>query len=99
MKIGVLALQGDFREHLSTLEQIGVDGVAVRLPADLDGVSGLTQASALRPGARAWQVEAGEGRTVEAARGETSRPWLLGLQGVALILVAVLAAPTRRVSR
>jgi len=41
MKIGVLALQGDFREHLSTLEQIGVDGVAVRLPADLDGVSGL----------------------------------------------------------
>lgn len=41
MKIGVLALQGDFREHLSTLEQIGVDGVPVRLPVDLEGVSGL----------------------------------------------------------
>jgi 5'-phosphate synthase pdxT subunit len=41
MKIGVLALQGAFREHLSTLAQIGVEGVPVRLPADLDGVSGL----------------------------------------------------------
>jgi pyridoxal 5'-phosphate synthase pdxT subunit len=41
MRIGVLALQGAFREHLDTLESIGVEGVAVRLPADLDGVSGL----------------------------------------------------------
>jgi 5'-phosphate synthase pdxT subunit len=41
MKIGVLALQGAFREHLDTLESIGVEGVPVRLPADLDGVSGL----------------------------------------------------------
>ena len=41
MKIGVLALQGAFREHLQTLDAIGVEGVPVRLPADLDGVSGL----------------------------------------------------------
>ena len=41
MKIGVLALQGAFREHLQTLASIGVEGVPVRLPADLDGVSGL----------------------------------------------------------
>ena len=41
MKIGVLAVQGAFREHLATLAAIGVDGVAVRLPADLDGVAGL----------------------------------------------------------
>ena len=41
MRIGVLALQGDFREHLDTLAVIGVEGVSVRLPADLDGVSGL----------------------------------------------------------
>jgi 5'-phosphate synthase pdxT subunit len=41
MKIGVLALQGDFREHLSTLDAIGVEGVPVRMPADLDGVDGL----------------------------------------------------------
>jgi 5'-phosphate synthase pdxT subunit len=41
MRIGVLALQGAFREHLQTLAQIGVEGVPVRLPADLEGVSGL----------------------------------------------------------
>jgi pyridoxal 5'-phosphate synthase pdxT subunit len=41
MKIGVLALQGGFREHLDTLAAIGVEGVRVREPADLEGVSGL----------------------------------------------------------
>jgi 5'-phosphate synthase pdxT subunit len=41
MKIGVLALQGAFAEHLHVLESIGVEGVPVRLPSDLDGVSGL----------------------------------------------------------
>ena len=41
MKIGVLALQGAFREHLETLESIGVEGVPVRLPDDLEGVAGL----------------------------------------------------------
>ncbi len=41
MKIGVLALQGAFAEHLRVLRQIGVEGVEVRLPADLDGVAGL----------------------------------------------------------
>ena len=41
MKIGVLAVQGAFREHLDTLASIGVEGVAVRLPQDLDGVAGL----------------------------------------------------------
>jgi 5'-phosphate synthase pdxT subunit len=41
MKIGVLSLQGDFREHLQTLDAIGVEGVEVRLPGDLAGVSGL----------------------------------------------------------
>jgi pyridoxal 5'-phosphate synthase pdxT subunit len=41
VKIGVLALQGAFREHLDTLATIGVEGVRVREPADLEGVSGL----------------------------------------------------------
>jgi 5'-phosphate synthase pdxT subunit len=41
VKIGVLALQGAYREHLQTLDAIGVEGVTVRLPGDLDGVSGL----------------------------------------------------------
>jgi pyridoxal 5'-phosphate synthase pdxT subunit len=42
MKIGVLALQGDFIEHVRTYRSIGVEAVEVRLPADLEGVGGLT---------------------------------------------------------
>lgn len=41
MKIGVLALQGDFAEHVRMLEAIGVEPVEVRLPAHLEGLSGL----------------------------------------------------------
>lgn len=41
MKIGVLALQGDFAEHVRMLEAIGVEPVEVRLPAHLDGLSAL----------------------------------------------------------
>jgi pyridoxal 5'-phosphate synthase pdxT subunit len=42
MKIGVLALQGAFVEHVRTYRAIGVDAVEVRLPEHLEGVSGLT---------------------------------------------------------
>jgi 5'-phosphate synthase pdxT subunit len=41
MRIGVLALQGAFAEHVRTLASIGVEGVEVRLPEDLAHVSGL----------------------------------------------------------
>ena len=41
MKIGVLALQGDFAEHLAMLSRLGVQGREVRLPEDLDGLDGL----------------------------------------------------------
>jgi pyridoxal 5'-phosphate synthase pdxT subunit len=39
--IGVLALQGDFREHISALRELGARAFPVRLPADLEGVDGL----------------------------------------------------------
>jgi len=42
MKIGVLALQGAFIEHVRTFRSIGVDAIEVRLPEDLEGVGGLT---------------------------------------------------------
>ena len=41
MKIGVLALQGAFAEHVNVLRAIGVEAVEVRLPEHLDGVDGL----------------------------------------------------------
>jgi pyridoxal 5'-phosphate synthase pdxT subunit len=41
MRIGVLALQGDFSEHLTLLRELGVDASAIRLPDQLDGLAGL----------------------------------------------------------
>jgi 5'-phosphate synthase pdxT subunit len=41
MKVGVLALQGDFIEHQAVLEKLGVEVRQVRLPAHLEGLSGL----------------------------------------------------------
>jgi 5'-phosphate synthase pdxT subunit len=41
MKIGVLALHGAVIEHIRVLAQIGVEPVTVRLPEDLEGLSGL----------------------------------------------------------
>jgi 5'-phosphate synthase pdxT subunit len=39
--IGVLALQGDFREHREVLERLGVAAPEVRLAKDLEGLDGL----------------------------------------------------------
>lgn len=41
LRIGVLALQGDFREHLHAVEAAGATGIGVRRPAELDGLDGL----------------------------------------------------------
>ena len=41
MRIGVLALQGAFREHIAVLERLGAETVEVRLPEQLDGLDGL----------------------------------------------------------
>jgi len=41
MKIGVLAVQGNFREHVAMLRELGAEVVEVRLPEQLDGLDGL----------------------------------------------------------
>ncbi len=41
MKIGVLALQGDFAEHISMLKRVGVETAEVRLPEHLKSLDGL----------------------------------------------------------
>ena len=40
-RIGVLALQGAFREHLQMLQRLGAEVVEVRLPEELEGLDGL----------------------------------------------------------
>ena len=41
MKIGVLAVQGNFREHAAMLRRLGADAVEVRKPEQLQGLDGL----------------------------------------------------------
>lgn len=41
MRIGVLALQGDFAEHAVVLKKLGVETTEVRLPEQLDSLDGL----------------------------------------------------------
>lgn len=41
MTIGVLAVQGNFREHAAMLRRLGADVVEVRLPEHLEGLDGL----------------------------------------------------------
>jgi 5'-phosphate synthase pdxT subunit len=41
MKIGILAVQGAFREHQNIFNQLGAETVQVRLPEQLEGIDGL----------------------------------------------------------
>jgi 5'-phosphate synthase pdxT subunit len=41
MKVGVLALQGAFAEHINVLRELNIEAVPVLLPADLNGLDAL----------------------------------------------------------
>ena len=41
MKIGILALQGDFNKHSLILEKLDLEPTLVRYPSDLNFISGL----------------------------------------------------------
>ena len=41
MRIGVLAAQGDFLEHIASLQRLGVEAIPVRLPRDLVQIDGV----------------------------------------------------------
>jgi pyridoxal 5'-phosphate synthase pdxT subunit len=41
LRVGVLAIQGDFEAHRRMLQSLGADAVEVRAPAALDGLDGL----------------------------------------------------------
>ena len=40
-RVGVLALQGAFREHIAALREVGLDAVEVRQARDMEGLDGL----------------------------------------------------------
>ena len=59
MKVGILAVQGDFEAHAATLARLGVEYVFVRTPADMDGVNAV-----ILPGGESttqWRFLAEEG--------------------------------------
>jgi 5'-phosphate synthase pdxT subunit len=41
LRVGVLALQGDFREHLAVVNRLGAEGVEVRAPEALDRIDAI----------------------------------------------------------
>ena len=41
MRVGVLAVQGDFREHAAVLRELGAEPVEIRKPGQLDDLDGL----------------------------------------------------------
>jgi len=92
-------------EHVAELSRYGIEFLYLPPPADpdlvgnLDSVSGLRSASAVRPGSRAWQLEADPSREALPEPDGSLRPLLLVVQGLALVAAAVLAAPSRRVRR
>jgi 5'-phosphate synthase pdxT subunit len=58
--IGVLAVQGDFAEHIRMVESLGAEAREVRLPADLDGIDGLIlpggESTAMRKLLHRWDL-------------------------------------------
>jgi hypothetical protein len=86
----------------AALSQFGVAYVYAPPPADgslvgnLDSLSGVTPASATQAGARAWQLDAPPTGGELSRDSDPSRPWLLAVQGLAVLVVVVLAAPSRR---
>lgn len=87
---------------VDTLAGAGIEYVVLPAPADpdvaaaLDATTGLVQASAGDRRTRAWQVD----RPLDAggieARRTPARTVVVGLQGLAVVVVLVLCAPTRR---
>jgi pyridoxal 5'-phosphate synthase pdxT subunit len=41
VRVGVIALQGGFAEHITMLSRLGADALPVRLPSQLDGLGGI----------------------------------------------------------
>jgi hypothetical protein len=65
-----------------------------QLTGNLDSLSGTASASALAPGARAWKLTGTP--ELPDSEGGAWHPWLVALECLAIVVVAVFAAPSRR---
>ena len=93
MKIGVLAVQGDFEAHGRALARLGAEPVYVRTPEQLSGLSGL-----IIPGGESTTMLKfleGEGLFDAVAGFAASRP-LLGTCAGAILMARDVSRPAQR---
>ena len=89
MLVGVLALQGNFREHAAMLRALGADVVEVRLPEQLDGLDGVVipggESTAIMRLARLYGLEEGIRRFQGAVLGTCAGMILLDRAHLGLV--------------
>ena len=93
MRIGVLAIQGDFREHAAVLRRLGADPVEVRKAEELDGLDGLVipggESTAIMRLARIYGLEEALRRFDRPVFGTCAGMILLDREHLGLVDVAV----------
>src|SRR5919198_1493512 len=93
MKIGVLAVQGNFREHIAVLRRLGAEVVEVRKPEQLEGLDGLVipggESTAIGRLNRLYGLEEAIGRFAGPILGTCAGMILLDREHLGLVDVAV----------
>jgi pyridoxal 5'-phosphate synthase pdxT subunit len=93
MRIGVLAIQGDFREHSGVLRRLGAEPVEVRKADELDGLDGLVipggESTAIMRLARIYGLEEALRRFDRPVFGTCAGMILLGRDHLGLMDVSV----------
>jgi pyridoxal 5'-phosphate synthase pdxT subunit len=93
LRIGVLAVQGNFREHAAVLRRLGADPVEVRKADELDGLDGLIipggESTAITRLMRLYGIEAAIRRFRGAVFGTCAGMILLDRDHLGLVDVAV----------
>jgi pyridoxal 5'-phosphate synthase pdxT subunit len=93
VKIGILAVQGDFREHAAMLRRLGAEPVEVRKPEQLDELDGLVipggESTAIMRLIRIYGLEEGLRRFGRAVFGTCAGMILLDREHLGLVDVAV----------
>jgi 5'-phosphate synthase pdxT subunit len=93
MRIGVLAIQGDFREHANMLRRLGAGPVEVRKPEELEGLDGLVipggESTAIMRLARIYGLEEALRSFERPVFGTCAGMILLGREHLGLVDVSV----------
>jgi pyridoxal 5'-phosphate synthase pdxT subunit len=93
MRIGILAVQGDFREHAAMLRRLGADAVEVRKPEQLEDLDGLVipggESTAIMRLIRIYGLEEALRRFARPVFGTCAGMIVLGRDHLGLVDVAV----------